>query len=300
MGSSSTSTSSSSVIVIGAGISGIVAAKVLAENGIEDFLILEAADRIGGRLMKHEFAGFTVECGAGWVAGVGGSKLNPIWELVYKHNLRTYYSDYSNAAFNIYDQSGARVPGSVAAACYQLAVNSANRAWAIEAVSRIADGTARANPDLPLQETKIQEVIPSTPLELAIDFCLHDFEMAEVEPIPTYTEFGAMEFLVADDRGYEYIVHKLAEEFLKSEGGHVIDDRLKLKKVVREIHYTDDGVTIKIEDGSVYSGKYAIVSVSLGVLQSDLIKFNPPLHVITSAAIKICRVGKGKLSSPAR
>jgi len=46
---------------------------------------------------------------------------------------------------------------------------------------------------------------------------------------------------------------------------------------VREIQYTDHGVTVKTEDGSVYMGKYAISSVSLGVLQSDLIKFNPPL-----------------------
>jgi polyamine oxidase len=56
---------------------------------------------------------------------------------------------------------------------------------------------------------------------------------AEVEPIPTYTEFGGQEYLVADDRGYEYIVHKLAEEFLKYEGAHVVDDRLKLEKVLR-------------------------------------------------------------------
>jgi hypothetical protein len=38
--------------------------------------------------------------------------------------------------------------------------------------------------------------------------------------------------MVADDRGYEYIVHKLAEEFLEFEGGHVVDDRLKLDKVL--------------------------------------------------------------------
>ena len=80
-----------------------MAAKILADSGVGDFLILEAADRIGGRLMKHEFGGLTVEGGAGWVAGVGGHKMNPIWELANKHSLRTCYSDYSNAAFNIYD-----------------------------------------------------------------------------------------------------------------------------------------------------------------------------------------------------
>lgn len=37
------------VIIIGAGVSGCNAAKTLVENGIEDFLILEATNRIGGR-----------------------------------------------------------------------------------------------------------------------------------------------------------------------------------------------------------------------------------------------------------
>jgi polyamine oxidase len=221
------STSSCSVIIVGAGISGIMAAKVLAENGVEDFLILEAADRIGGRLMKHQFAGLTVEGGAGWVTGVGGTKINPILELANKHSLHICYSDYSNAAFNIYDSSGARVPGSVAAASYQLAVDSANRALAIESASTMVDGRGVAN-----YVSSLEEFVPSTPLELAIDYILHDFEMAEVEPIPTFTEFGEREFIVADDRGYEFVVHKLAEEFLEySDSGHVVDGRLKLNKV---------------------------------------------------------------------
>lgn len=53
--------------------------------------------------------------------------------------------------------SSIKVPGSVAAACYKLAVDSAHRALAIEATSRMANGTERANPDLPSQATKIRE-----------------------------------------------------------------------------------------------------------------------------------------------
>jgi polyamine oxidase len=135
-----------------------MAARVLADNGVEDFLILEAADRIGGRLMKHEFAGLTVESGAGWVAGVGGNNVNPIWELANKHSLRTCYSDYSNAAFNIYDPSGARVPGSVAAASYDLAVDSANRALAIEAASTTVDGRTVGSSISSLEELKSDEL----------------------------------------------------------------------------------------------------------------------------------------------
>lgn len=83
---------------------GITAGKMLAENGVADVLILEAADRIGGRIRKEEFGSVTVELGAGWIAGVGGKHSNPVWELARRSNLRTCLSDYSNARYNIYDR----------------------------------------------------------------------------------------------------------------------------------------------------------------------------------------------------
>lgn len=52
-------------------------------------------------------------------------------------------------------------------------------------------------------------------------------------------------------------------------------------QVVTEIQFTNHGATVKTKDGSIYMAKYVISSVSLGVLQSDLLKFNPPLLVNT-------------------
>jgi monoamine oxidase len=37
---------------------GIADARVLEKDGVEDVLIMEATDRIGGRPLKHEFTGF--------------------------------------------------------------------------------------------------------------------------------------------------------------------------------------------------------------------------------------------------
>jgi polyamine oxidase len=85
------------------GWEGISAAKVLAENGVKDLVILEASDRIGGRIRKEDFGGVSVELGAGWIAGVGGKESNPVWELANQSGLRTCFSDYSNARYNIYD-----------------------------------------------------------------------------------------------------------------------------------------------------------------------------------------------------
>ncbi|KAL0397597.1 UNVERIFIED_CONTAM: Polyamine oxidase 1 [Sesamum calycinum] len=176
---------------------GITAAKVLAENGVEDVLILEAADRIGGRIRKEQFGGVTVELGAGWIAGVGGKQPNPVWEFARQSNLRTCFSDYSNARYNIYDHRG-----------------------------------------------------PKTPIELAIDFILHDFEMAEVEPISTYVDFGEREFLVADERGYEHLLHKMAATFLSTTShGHISDSRLKLNKHMENAYPGSNILVVTLTNG---------------------------------------------------
>lgn len=76
----------------------------MAESGVEDLVILEASDRVGGRIRKEKFGGVSVELGAGWIAGVGGKESNPVWELAGQLGLRTCFSDYSNARYNIYDR----------------------------------------------------------------------------------------------------------------------------------------------------------------------------------------------------
>lgn len=54
---------------------------------------------------------------------------------------------------------------------------------------------------------------------------------------------------------------------------------MDLWQVVRELQHSRNGVTVKTEDGCVYEANYVILSVSVGVLQSDLISFEPPLPV---------------------
>lgn len=56
---------------------------------------------------------------------------------------------------------------------------------------------------------------------------------AEVEPISTYVDLGEREFLVADERGYEHLLYKMAEDFLHTSEGKILDSRLQLNKVMR-------------------------------------------------------------------
>lgn len=48
---------------------------------------------------------------------------------------------------------------------------------------------------------------------------------------------------------------------------------------MRKIYQSKNKVIITTEDGSVYHANYVIVTVSVGVLQSDLIEFVPRLPV---------------------
>jgi len=60
------------VLIIGAGASGLAAARVLKKNKI-DFSIIEATDRLGGRLKEDtDFANFPVDQGAEWIHNLPG------------------------------------------------------------------------------------------------------------------------------------------------------------------------------------------------------------------------------------
>lgn len=56
-------------MIVGAGAAGLFAGKLLHDLGIE-FEILEASDRVGGRMGKLEgFADYPLDLGAQWLHG---------------------------------------------------------------------------------------------------------------------------------------------------------------------------------------------------------------------------------------
>lgn len=62
----------SKVIIIGAGMAGLSAAYHLTKNGFKDFILLEARNRIGGRIIEIKVGDEKVELGANWIHGVLG------------------------------------------------------------------------------------------------------------------------------------------------------------------------------------------------------------------------------------
>ncbi|WP_324189070.1 flavin monoamine oxidase family protein [Nocardia cyriacigeorgica] len=77
---------SADVVVIGAGIAGLVAARALARSRAE-VLVLEARDRVGGRLLNAELPGGSpIEVGGQWV----GPTQHQVMALIEELGLRTY------------------------------------------------------------------------------------------------------------------------------------------------------------------------------------------------------------------
>ncbi|KAJ6641285.1 Spermine oxidase [Pseudolycoriella hygida] len=69
-------------VIVGAGLSGYSAAARLLERGVNDILVLEAENRIGGRVHTVPFHNGRIDMGAQWVHG---QQNNIIYEMVGAH-----------------------------------------------------------------------------------------------------------------------------------------------------------------------------------------------------------------------
>lgn len=88
------------VVIVGGGAAGIAAAKALYEANI-NFLLLEADERIGGRIKNQQFGDYMVENGANWIHGLYTADdppmNNPIWDFKNQLNIVGNFTDYKNA-----------------------------------------------------------------------------------------------------------------------------------------------------------------------------------------------------------
>ncbi|MGA5896280.1 flavin monoamine oxidase family protein [Streptomyces venetus] len=95
------------VIVIGAGFAGASAARALTAKGL-NVLVLEARNRIGGRVLTSTFAGEQVEMGGTWV----DEKQPNVWREVQRYNLaltadappvRSYFPTTTTGGWQAFD-----------------------------------------------------------------------------------------------------------------------------------------------------------------------------------------------------
>lgn len=257
------------VLVLGGGISGIAAAKTLSDMGINDFVILEGTDRIGGRMRKTKFQGTTIEMGANWIQGVKG---NPIERLKEICGLQ---GKVENRSFVIRNETGNNTTERGKMAHLKHEEDVLNKMIDMRRQMGGADISARVG-------LRLTDWLPSNPEEMATEYFEYDFEYAVP---PKYVSLragianhgiihsvGGEQFFVTDPRGYVHIVDCLAGMFL--EPG---DSRLQLNTTVEEIKWSENGVNVVIDNGDVYNADYALLTFSIGVLQSGLVTFTPQL-----------------------
>ncbi|XP_009698161.1 PREDICTED: spermine oxidase isoform X1 [Cariama cristata] len=93
------------IVVIGAGLAGLSAAKALLESGFTDVTVLEATDRIGGRVQSVKLGHATFELGATWIHGSHG---NPVYHLAEDNGLleETTDGERSVGRISLYSKNG--------------------------------------------------------------------------------------------------------------------------------------------------------------------------------------------------
>lgn len=105
------------ILIIGAGASGIAAASKLYENGFTDITILEAENRIGGRINSVEFEGSIVDLGGQWVHGEVG---NLVYDMVKDLDLLSpSFNTYEDMTF--YSSDGTVLEKTITDRLFQMA-----------------------------------------------------------------------------------------------------------------------------------------------------------------------------------
>ncbi|CAG11510.1 unnamed protein product, partial [Tetraodon nigroviridis] len=86
------------IVVIGAGLAGLAAAKTLLENGFADVTVLEASDCIGGRVLSVQHGKSVLDLGATWIHGANG---NPVYHLAQENGLLEHTTDEERSVTRI-------------------------------------------------------------------------------------------------------------------------------------------------------------------------------------------------------
>jgi monoamine oxidase len=241
------------IVVIGAGASGLSAAKVLRDAG-HSVIVLEARQRIGGRVWTDTHFGTPVELGAGEIHGERG---NPLTELCRRYELET--APTRRDLFQFFDRQGGAISG-------QRTIESLGRFQKL-----LADASVHANSvssDLSLAQALFAVRNDYSTLELeGFWLGLHQF----YGPLPEVSakhwavpkSFPGTDIMLTG--GYAKLFERVA---------HGID--VRLGQIVKVIDSSLKEVRIQTDTEILFADR-VLVTVPHGVLAKRAIRFVPNL-----------------------
>lgn len=251
------------VAVVGTGVAGLACAGELLDQGF-DPVLLEASDRVGGRVRSGQLDGSPVELGASWIHGIKG---NPLTTLARQAGIGLHHFEYA---------LDFPVPGQQA-----MAETGENRIWrAIDSFDPHASGMReqtlesllprRQGPGLAwASQTEVQQEYGADPSQLA---ALATWEGGW---------FGGGDALL--DGPYIDVIKGLSG-----------DAPVHLGTRVRRISQTPSEVVLSGSgtlEGDGMAAKAAVVTVPIGVLKAGHIEFEPGLPARTRTAIRLLGAG---------
>ncbi|CAI5468691.1 unnamed protein product [Closterium sp. Yama58-4] len=280
------------VLVVGAGISGVSAARHIAVTNGECFkvTVLEARNRVGGRMWSRTEpapaagSGGVIrgEMGAQWIQSATG---NPITALARRFKLK------------IGEQNGEEIQyraGGSAYTAFQLKVASAKYDWALKRAKQIAN-----NQDNDISMEKAFRAAgnflnPYIQSRVAVDF---EFEYSgELSTVSSWyyqdEAFDGPDLVVTN--GYDNIPKMLMQE--ATSAGALLVLNFEVTAITR---LGSGAVQITGRDNLTgatrsYTGDAAIITLPLGVLKAGVVSFSPALSARKQGAIR--RVGFGNVN----
>jgi monoamine oxidase len=242
------------ILVIGAGMAGLTASRQLAEAG-RKVLVLEARDRVGGRILTLRDQGEILELGAEFIHG----RPPELWDLIHEARLETYALDgkdvcRKNGRLKKCDEIGE-----------VFKFLSGLEKW---------KGVDLAFADYPplekLSPEKRDEVIHYVQSFNAADYRHIGIHALAVQQRAEREIASDEVFRVREgyDRVPEFVANKVREA-----GG-----RIELSRTVEKIEWERGNVRVHVRDGgelAQYSAAQAVIALPLGVLQHLGVVFDP-------------------------